>query len=130
MTRHLDADVLARLAETEEIVLETRRKHGEIRQTPLWVVVVDGEAYIRSWHGPRGRWYHDLLRMPGAVLHVGGQTVPVRACRVEEPETLEQVSQAYLAKYNRTPYQKRYAPEMVLPETLPTTIRLEQAHPA
>jgi hypothetical protein len=121
----LDPDLTQHLAGVEEIVLETTRKDGRSRRTALWVVVVDGRAYVRSWHGARGAWYRDLMRQPTAVLHAQGTATPVRTVREEDPGAVEQVSQGYLAKYNFSPYTRTYSPQMVLPETLPTTTRLE-----
>lgn len=129
MPPQLESDVLAHLAATEEIVLETRRRDGRGRRTPVWVVVVNGQAYVRSWHGARGAWYRDLLRDPTAGLHAGDRTVTVKAAPVDDARIIEQVSQAYRQKYDFSAYARRYAGEMVLPETLPTTTRLELASP-
>lgn len=119
-----DAALLERLAVVEDVELETRRRGGRVRRTPVWAVVVDGRAYVRSWHGSRGRWYQDLVRQPDITLHVEGRAVPVTAVREEDPVVVDRVSQAYTQKYDFSAYARQYAAEMVLPETLPTTTRL------
>lgn len=125
--RQLELDLLAHLASVEDIVLQTRRRNGSTRRTPVWVVVVGGQAYVRSWHGVRGAWYRDLVRSPVASLHAQGRAISIHAARVDDAQLIQLVSDAYQQKYDFSPYARRYAQEMVLPDTLPTTTRLEPA---
>ena len=55
------------------------------------------------------------------IQNVNGETIHVKAVLVSDQKSIEAVSQAYLEKYRSSPYAK----EMVRPEVLPTTLRLE-----
>jgi hypothetical protein len=81
-------------------------------------VVVDGEAYVRSYRGERGAWYRRALR-EGRIEIEG-----VEACveRERDPEINEGISDAFRAKYGaRSPSS---TDAMVTPEVVATTLRL------
>ena len=85
------------------------------------LVVADGEAFVRSVRGARGRWYKDLLENPVATLEVAGRQVAVRATPAGGAPSVERVSRAFLKKYAGSPY----AGSIVKAETLPATLRLD-----
>ena len=53
----LDQGTLERLDQSAEIEMITPRRDGSASRRPIWVVVMDGDAYVRSYLGPRGAWY-------------------------------------------------------------------------
>jgi hypothetical protein len=121
-----DAETLQLLDETKEVRIETRRDaDAPIHRTIIWVVTVDGEVYVRSVRGEKGRWYREVSANPDAALHVGDRRIPVRAVPVTEEPTVGAVSDAYRDKYGRTSPGSTRA--MLRPETLPTTLKLEPA---
>jgi hypothetical protein len=121
-----DAETLQLLDETKEVQIETRRdEDAPIHRTIIWVVTVDGEVFVRSVRGERGRWYREVSANPGAALHVGNRRIPVRAVPAADETTVGAISQAYEEKYGRTSPGSTRA--MVRPETLPTTLKLEPA---
>ncbi|HEX5465922.1 MAG TPA: DUF2255 family protein [Candidatus Limnocylindrales bacterium] len=83
------------------------------------MVVSGGTAYVASYHGPRGRWYRELLGQGSGALHVGGRRVPVRA--VPSPAAADAVVGAFQAKYAGDPA----LPAMAEPDVLATILRLE-----
>lgn len=111
--------ILELLERVREIEVETRR-----RRTTIWVVTVDGSAYVRSIRGSEGAWYRDLRREREGVVHVGRHRVPVRASAVRSDETLQRVSAAFRRKYARSPGSLA---SVVAPHTLAGTLRLEPA---
>ncbi len=121
--KRFNADVRNRLAQTEEIQIETRRPGAgaAAHRTTIWVVVIGDDVFIRSFHGIAGRWYQEIKANPAAAVHVGGERIPVRAMPVTNDATTEQVSDAYRQKYGNDPY----LPSMVRNEILMTTLRLE-----
>jgi hypothetical protein len=121
-----DRETLQLLDETQEVRIETRRdEDAPVHRTIIWVVTVDGDVFVRSVRGDRGRWYREVSANPSAALHVGERRIPVRAAPVTDETTVEAVSEAYWSKYGRTlPGPTR---AMVRPETLPTTLKLEPA---
>ena len=126
MNRSFDAETLQLLDETEEAQIETRRdEDAPVHRTIIWVVTVDGEVFVRSVRGERGRWYREASANPDAALHVGDRRIPVRAVPVRGEATVGAVSDAYREKYGPTAPGSTRA--MLRPETLPTTLKLEPA---
>jgi hypothetical protein len=79
MADHFDPAVLDLMARRREVTIETGQASGEPRRTVIWVVVVDGDAYIRSVRGARGAWFRELTQQGAAALRVAGRVVPVGA---------------------------------------------------
>ncbi len=84
-------------AELETVVVETRDKDGADRRTTVWIVVLDGVAFLRT--GQRSRWGDDLERDPALVLHGGDEARPARAMPLLDPSRRERVVAAFRAKY-------------------------------
>src|ERR1700704_3778305 len=102
LPRNSIRDVLQTLNAAEEVQIEPRSADGRSGQpVTIWVVVVDGDVYVRSYKGPQGRWYQSLLTRPDGVLHADGQEIPFRAVRVQDAQTIARVSEAYRHKYER-----------------------------
>jgi hypothetical protein len=114
-----DADTLGELRDVQEVAIRTE-KHPK-SAVVIWVVVVDDEVFLRSWRGARGRWYRDLAAGGSATLEFAGRRLAVQAIPASDPEAVARVSREFLRKYQRS----THAQEMVRPETLPTTLRLE-----
>ena len=124
MNGSFDSETLRLLDETEEVRIETRRdEDAPAHRTTIWVVTVDGDVFVRSVRGERGRWYREVSANRDAALHVGDRRIPVRASPVTDEPTVGAVSEAYRSKYGRTSPGSTRA--MVQPETLPTTLKLE-----
>ena len=121
--KHFDVDVLARLAHTEEIEIDTPRPEAPaaIHPTTIWVVVVGDTVYVRSWKGQAGRWYQEARARSKAVVYLDGHPIPVRAVPVTDDAAIAQVSEAYREKYPDDPFM----PSMLRDDVLPTTLRLE-----
>ena len=116
-----DVSQLARIDAALEVEIETWAAPGApSHRTVIWIVVEDGEVYLRSVNGPRGRWYRELTATNQAVLHVAGEPIPVRAMPAEA-SSIDRCSRGLRRKYARDPAFRT----MLRPETLPTTQRLE-----
>jgi hypothetical protein len=87
----------------------------------IWVVLADGEVFLRSWRGTKGRWYRDLAAGGQATLEFGARRLAVQAIPASDPDTDARVSREFLRKYQPS----SHAQEMVRSEILPTTLRLE-----
>jgi hypothetical protein len=122
---HFAPDILKLLNEDDEVQIEPRSPTGPGSPVTIWIVVVDNDVYVRSYRGPRGRWYQALLAHPEGVLHAGEREIPFRAVHVEDPQTIARVSEAYQRKYERK--WPTETAEMLLGDVLPTTLRLEPA---
>jgi hypothetical protein len=112
---------LAAIVAAKEVRIETRSAAGETHRTIIWIVEHDDAIYIRSVNGPTARWYRETLADPNVVIHIGGRRLAARAVPAADPESVQACSEGLRAKYRRS-----YSLEsMLLPETLPTTLRLE-----
>ena len=117
-----DHHTLTRLAQADEIEMRTPRSDGTATSRPIWVVVVDGAVYVRSYAGEHGAWYRRAQRDGRAEIGVEGETVPVRALPAAG-ERDEQISAAYHDQYGRQSPGPTEA--MGTPPVLATTLRLE-----
>ena len=94
-----------RLESVEEVDIETSRGAGaSVHRTIIWVVVGDGEVFVRSLKGEAGRWYGELMANPEAVLHVEGEAIPVRAAQAADPESVARATEGFRRKYGDSPY--------------------------
>jgi hypothetical protein len=111
-----------RLETLREVDIETRpAADGPVHRTTIWVVVAEGEVYVRSEYGEKARWFRELMASPDALLHVGSEAVPVHAARADDPESVERASAGYRAKYGDSSAMR----VMLRDEIAPTTVRLE-----
>jgi hypothetical protein len=117
-----ETELLRRIDTAEEVRIETSLASGGSRQTIIWIVVDGGRVYVRSVRGPSGKWYLRLRARPEGAVHVAGTRAPVRAVSVVDPAEIERVSEALRRKY--ASHGSSLA-NMLRPETLPTTLRLE-----
>jgi hypothetical protein len=112
---------LEQLAATEEVEVETHSKAGDVHRAIVWPLVRDGVVYLRSFHGPAGRWYREALADPDIALVIEGRRVPARAVPAPDDASVEACSEALREKYRRS-----YSlAAMLAPATLPTTLRIE-----
>ena len=106
--------------------IETRRDDDSPEhRTIIWVVVVEGEVFVRSVRGEKGRWFREISANPEGALHVKDDRIPVRAGPATEEAAVDAVSAAFRSKYQRSSPASTEA--MVRPETLPTTLKLSPA---
>jgi hypothetical protein len=126
MNGSFDAETLELLDETKEVKIETRRAaDSPEHRTIIWIVVVEGEVFVRSVRGRKGRWYRRISSNPEGALHVRGNRIPVRATLATDDTTVDAVSDALKSKYEEAWPGPTAA--MVRPEVLPTTLKLSPA---
>jgi hypothetical protein len=113
------AETLRELRDAQEVMIRTE-KHPK-SAIVIWVVVADGEVFVRSWRGAKGRWYRDLAAGGPATLEFAGRRLAVQAVPAGDEAAVARTSREFLTKYR----QSSHAQEMVRAETLPTTLLLE-----
>ncbi|MFL5778730.1 MAG: nitroreductase/quinone reductase family protein [Chloroflexota bacterium] len=111
---------LARLAQADEVEIETRAASGEVHRTIIWIVVDGGEVFVRSVNGERGRWYREAVARPSVAIHVDGRRLAATARPAPDIDAVERTSLALERKYDNDP---GTAP-MLRPQVLATTLRL------
>ena len=112
-------DQLRSIDESHEVEIETRAGDRRYR-TVIWVVVDEGEVFVRSVRGKGGNWYQRALANPEVALRVGSTAIASRAVPASDPVSIERTSEALRRKYRG-----RSLEAMLLPEVLDTTVRLD-----
>jgi hypothetical protein len=111
-----------RLETVREVEIETSPASGApVHRTPIWAVVDGGEVYIRSLRGPSGRWYRELMANPEAVLHLDGESIPVRGVHAPDEESVARATAGFRRKYAGS----SAVNSMIRDEIVDTTVRLE-----
>ena len=92
---------------TDEVIEAFRRAKilgvragTEHRYTGVWVVVVDGRVFVRSWNDKPTGWFRAFRKQPGGTIQVGGLEVTVRARLVRSARIRDAVTAAFGEKYN------------------------------
>jgi hypothetical protein len=66
----------------------------------VWVVVVEGRAFVRSWSLKPRSWYRTFLVDPRGAITIDGREIAIRAIRTRSERLKDAVSAAYAAKYH------------------------------
>ena len=90
------------LAEVEVIEILTEDDDGDLRETKIWFVLLDGEPYLRT---SRSNWLDNLRRDPDCRLRIEGREYVARAEEVTGDAIVARVDAASLAKYG---WQERF----------------------
>ena len=125
MTAVWTPEQLARVGRSEELEIATRRADGTRRRwVPIWVVAVDGQVYVRTWHRRTTGWFGQVLTEPSARVRVPGLEADVVVAGVGAgPGALRiTVDEAYRIKYGR--YGQNSVGQMVSDEAAAATLRL------
>jgi hypothetical protein len=121
----LDTRTIELLDAAVEVEAQTPRRDGSVSSRPIWVVVSDGDAYVRSYRGARGAWYRRAKADGALTLVVDATEVRATAEPVDDDEVNDRVSDAYREKYSaRSPGPTE---TMVDDEVSGTTLRLGSA---
>jgi len=91
---------LAALDAAEEVEIETRRSDdAPAHRTTIWVVVDDGQVFIRSYRGPDARWYRETLANPSVALHLDGRRIEGRAVAATDDRSIQRTTVGLADKY-------------------------------
>jgi len=98
-------DELRRIAEADDLHISPFREDGVTCGTPTWIwsVAVDGDLYVRAYHGRDSRWFKAAVRQKAGRITAAGMTRQV----VFEPAdgaVNDSVDDAYRAKYASSQY--------------------------
>jgi hypothetical protein len=116
-------DLLWKLAESDEVQIETRRDaKSPLHRTTIWIVPTEDGVYIRSYKGRKGRWYQEALANALVTIRVGRGKATARVEPEHNPLLIRAVNAAYRKKYGeRWPDETQ---DMLKRSILPTTLRL------
>ncbi|MFN2487847.1 MAG: nitroreductase/quinone reductase family protein [Acidimicrobiia bacterium] len=116
----INQDELQLIADAREVRIVTRGG-GRSYRTVIWVVVDQGEVFVRSLRGEHGKWYQRVREDPDVVLEGAGTKVSLRAVPASDEASVTRTSEALRRKYGKD----KSLDFMLAPETLATTMRLE-----
>ena len=105
-----------------ELHIAVRRPDGRLRRwTPIWVVCVDEQVYVRTWYRRETGWFGHALRSRRARIRVPGleADVTVEDLGQGEADLHTRVDAAYRAKYG-----DHGSESMVTAAAAATTLRL------
>ena len=80
---------LALLDAAQEVEIETQAPGKAAQRTVVWVVVDDGEAFVRTYKGAGSRWFRDVEANPAVAIHVGDKRLPASAIAATDPDSIE-----------------------------------------
>ena len=93
------------------------------RFTGVWVVVVEGRVFVRSWNDKPTGWFRAFRQEPAGALEVAGREIPVRALLPRSARLRTAVSAAYAEKYP-TPGSRKWVEGFAEPARERTTLEL------
>ena len=99
------------------------RAGDEHRFIGIWVVVVEGRVFVRSWSLKPRSWYRSFLEEPRGTIVVDGREIEVRAINTRSERLKNAVDQAYLSKYH-SPGSVKYAKDLGRKKSRDTTTEL------
>jgi hypothetical protein len=99
------------------------RAGTEHRHTGVWVVVVDGRVFVRSWNDKPTGWFRAFRKQPSGTIQVGGLEIPVRAKLVRSARIRDAVTAALGEKYH-TKASRKWVEGFAEPARALTTLEL------
>jgi hypothetical protein len=99
------------------------RAGNEHRYTGVWVVVVEGRAFVRSWNDKPTGWYRAFRAEPRGSIQLTGREIAVRARQTRGERLLDAVTRAYAEKYN-TKASEKWVRGFAEPRRAVTTLEL------
>ena len=76
------------------------RAGSEHRFIGIWVVVVAGRVFVRSWNDKVTGWYRAFCEDSQGSIRIDEREVAVRAKKVRGERLLDSIDNAYAQKYN------------------------------
>ena len=101
---HFKDSIVARIAESPILGIRVGSKH---RVIGIWVVVVEGRVFVRSWTLKKDGWYRTSLEQPEGLMTIGKTRMRVRMLRTRSERLKAAIDRAYAEKYH-TPASQKY----------------------
>ena len=114
------ARILAQLHDSKYLRIRAGSDH---RFIGIWVVVVSGRVFVRSWNDKPDGWYRAFLDEPRGAILIGEREIPIRARRAATARVVADVEAAYAEKYT-TAAARKYVLGFKRPRRRATTTEL------
>jgi hypothetical protein len=99
------------------------RAGTEHRYTGIWVVVVEGRVFVRSWNDKSTGWYRAFQAQPLGSIQLAGQEIAIRARQLRSERLRDAVTRAYAEKYD-TKASEKWVRGFAEPHRSATTLEL------
>ncbi|MTI28734.1 DUF2255 family protein [Fulvivirga kasyanovii] len=105
ISKTLTQEEIAQIALKDDFHIAPYRADGKTFGTPtwIWVVMVEGELYVRAYNGTGSRWYKSAIDQGAGKIEAAGLVKSVRFKPVSG-KINEKIDEAYRRKYNGSPY--------------------------
>lgn len=116
---------LTKIIVENDLHISPFREDGETYGTPIWIwcVAVDGQLYVRAYHGVNSSWYKAAKREKAGRIHAAGEKWEVHFEPVEDRDINDRIDDAYRRKYEGSPYLKPMISERARSATVKVTPR-------
>jgi hypothetical protein len=94
--RRFTKSLLASIHETTYLRIRSGAEH---RFIVVWVAVVKGRVFVRSWNDKPGGWYRAFLDEPRGAIEVAGRKITIRARKARGELLMKAIEDAYGKKY-------------------------------
>jgi hypothetical protein len=118
--RRFAEPVLGELAKAKILGVRAGTEH---RYTGVWVVVVAGRAFVRSWNDKPTGWYRAFQAEPRGSIQLAGREIAIRARQIRGERLRGAVTRAYAEKYN-TKASEKWVRGFAEPHRAATTLEL------
>ena len=105
------------------------RAGTEHRYTGVWVVVIAGRAFVRSWNDKPTGWYRAFLAEPLGSIQLAGREIAVRGRQLRGERLRDAVTRAYAGKYD-TKASEKWVHGFAEPRRAATTLELLPVQPS
>jgi hypothetical protein len=119
-----DADVITAMQRGK--ILGIKAGAQPHRFIGLWMVVVEGRVFVRSWSVKPDGWHAAFLKEPHGVVQIADREIPIRAVQTRSERLKDAVDRAYQEKYN-TPGSLQYVRDLKRAKSRATTTELVPA---
>jgi hypothetical protein len=118
--RRFDAEVITAMQRGKILGIKAGSQH---RFIGVWMVVVEGRVFIRSWSLKPNGWHATFLKDPHGVVQVADREIPIRAVQTRSERLKNAVDRAYREKYH-TPGSVQYVRDLCRAKSKATTTEL------
>jgi hypothetical protein len=123
--RRFSGATLEELAKAKILGVRAGTEH---RYTGIWVVVVEGRVFVRSWNDKPTGWYRAFQAQPLGSMQLVGREIAIRARQLRSERLRDAVTRAYAEKYD-TKASEKWVRGFAEPHRSATTLELLPAQP-
>jgi hypothetical protein len=104
-------------------VTSVRVGKGRDKFTGIWMVVVKGRIFGRSYYGAERSWYTALLNGDNGDIKCGNEIVPIKGMKPADIDAINKaINKAYEKKYLIKAFNKKWTDGLAEPERVNRTM--------